>query len=55
MGRKIDDWGESGRAEWYMCDADCWMGLKKCIVNLRQSLARLSRLSRPDVDASTCF
>jgi len=52
MEGNIDDFGDSGRAEWYMCEADCWMGWKKCIVNRRQSLARLSR---SEVDTSTCF
>jgi hypothetical protein len=40
---RTEDFGDRGKAVWYMCWADIWIGRKKWRVNRRQSVVRSSR------------
>jgi len=41
--RRIEVSGDKGKAVWYMCWEDSWIGRKKWRVNRRQSLVRFRR------------
>ena len=41
--RSMEVSGDRGKAVWYMCWADIWIGRKKWRVNRRQSMAKSGR------------